>query len=398
MILSHAMSTGRVKGRVNSPWISSLFALTFILAWIPAGGAEQGHHFLRPRPTAPPEHLSPDELAITKAFERVDPTVVILLTEESEISEDDGELLLRPGKGIGSGVVISGEGEILTAAHVVSAARNLKVRLLDGSEVGASIIFSDTASDIAVVRMNPGYPHTPHAVLGDSDEVQVGQTALVFGAPLGAERSLSVGHISARRNGRKFFGGAIEAEMLQTDAAVNRGNSGGPLVNLAGEVIGVISRILSTTGGSQGLGFAVSSNNVKQLLGEDPAPWIGVNALFVGPEITRALHIPSDGALLVQSVVEDSPAQRAGIRGGDLPAHLGDTRLVLGGDVVLAVEDQRTCHAECIAHEIHSQAEAGTMRLTLWREGREIVMDIPVERPRILAPGAREGKPARGKE
>jgi serine protease Do len=377
--------------------ISALVALTIMLAWIPAGGAEQGHHYLPPRPTVSPGHLSPDELAITKAFERVDPAVVVLLTEESEISEEDGELVLRPSRGIGSGVVISEVGKILTAAHVVSGTRNLKVRLLDGSEVGASIIFSDTASDIAVVRMNPGYPPTPHAVLGDSDSVQVGQTALVIGAPLGAERSLSVGHISARRNGKEFFGGAITAEMLQTDAAVNHGNSGGPLVNLAGEVIGVISRILTTAGGSQGLGFAISSNNVKQLLGADPAPWIGLNTLFIGPEIARALHIPSEGALLVQSIAEDSPAERAGIRGGDLPAHLGDTKLVLGGDVVLAIEDQRTCHAECIAHEIHDQALASTMKLTLWREGREVLMEIPVERPHILAPAVQLEKPVQGK-
>lgn len=394
MMSTQAMSTRKVKNGMTVPGISALVALVIILAWSPADGAEQEQHYLRPRPTATPGHLSSDERAIAKAFQRVNPAVVVLLTEESEISEEDGELVLRPGKGIGSGVVISEEGEILTAAHVVSGARNLKARLLDGSEVGASILFSDTASDVAVVRMDPGHPAIPPAVLGDSDGVQIGQTALVIGAPLGAESSLSVGHISARRNGKEFFGGGIAAEMLQTDAAVNRGNSGGPLVNLAGEVIGVISRILSTTGGSQGLGFAISSNNVKQLLGADPTPWIGVNALFVGPEITRALHIPSDGALLVQSVVEDSPAQRAGIRGGDLPALLGDTRLVLGGDVILAIEDQRTCHAECIAHEIHSRAEASTMTLTLWREGLEVQMNIPVERPHILSRSIQDPKAA----
>ena len=94
-MLTRAMSAGRVKNRMRSRWIPSLFALTFILAWIPAGGAEQGYHFLRPRPTVPPEHLSPDELAITKAFERMDPAVVVLLTDESEISEEDGELILN---------------------------------------------------------------------------------------------------------------------------------------------------------------------------------------------------------------------------------------------------------------------------------------------------------------
>ncbi len=124
-------------------------------------------------------------------------------------------------------------------------------------------------------------------------------------------------------------------------AAVNQGNSGGPLVNLKGEIVGIVSRILTTTGGSVGLGFAVASNEIKKLPGEEAAPWIGANALSLGPDPVRALHIPYEGALLVQNVVEGSPAERAGVRGGDLPALIGSTRLVLGGDVILAIEEAR---------------------------------------------------------
>jgi S1-C subfamily serine protease len=281
-------------------------------------------------------------------------------------------------------VVVSEHGEILTAAHVVSGTSKVKVRFLDGAAAGASIIFSDTASDIAIIRLSGDYPAVAPAVLGDSDRVQVGQTALVIGVPLGAEHTLSVGHISARRRENEIFGGGVAAEMLQTDAAVNQGNSGGPLVNLKGEVIGIVSRILTTTGGSQGLGFAISSRTIKGVIGEDPVPWFGVHAVFVGAELTQVLHIPSEGALLVQSVMEGSPADKAGIRGGDLPAHLGEVRLLLGGDVILAIESQRTCHRECIAHEIRSQAGAEGLTLTLWREGREVRMEIPLEHPRIL--------------
>lgn len=341
-------------------------------------------HHLTPRPPSSSAELGLDERQIVSAFEKVDPAVVVFLTEETTITEEDEELRLRPSEGIGSGVVISEEGDVLTAAHVVSGARILRARLPDGSTVEASILFSHAASDVAVVRLARGHPPISHAVLGDSDRVQIGQTALVIGAPLEAEHSLSVGHISTRRKEDEFFGGAVAAEMLQTDAAVNLGNSGGPLLNLRGEVIGIVSRILTTSGGSQGLGFAVSSNTIKQLLGEEPVPWIGVNALFIGSDLTRALHIPSAGALLVQSVVEGSPAQRAGIRGGDLAAHLGGTRLVLGGDVILAIEDQPACHRECIAHEIRSQTHATRLTLTLWRDGREVQMEIPVEQPRIL--------------
>lgn len=341
-------------------------------------------HYTAPLPPPVAEGLSRDERVIVRAFERVNPAVVMLLTEETEIAEEYEELFVRPTKGIGSGVVISEQGEILTAAHVVSGTSKVKVRFLDGTDVDASIVFSDTASDLAIVRLSGGHPAVLPAVLGDSDRVQVGQTALVIGAPLGAGHTLSVGHISARRRENEIFGGGVVAEMLQTDAAVNQGNSGGPLVTLKGEVIGIVSRILTTTGGSQGLGFAISSKTIKGVLGEDPVPWFGVHAVFVDPELTRALHIPSEGALLVQSVMEGSPADKADIRGGDLPAHLGEVRLLLGGDVILAIEGQRTCHRECIAHEILGQAGAEGVTLTLWREGREVRMEIPVEHPHIL--------------
>lgn len=361
--------------------------LTFLLFSVGNSRALEERHFLGPPPPLSTEGLNRDERAIVRAFERVNHAVVVLETEETDIAQEDEALVLAPGRGLGSGVVISDEGEILTAAHVVSGVRNAKARLVDGSEVGVDIVFADTASDLAVLRLVGQHPPLRPAVLGDSDRVQIGQTALVIGAPLGAEHSLSVGHISARRLGNQFFGGGIAAEMLQTDAAVNQGNSGGPLVNLRGEVIGIISRILTTTGGSVGLGFAVSSNTIKRLLGEEPAPWIGANTVFIGPDLTRALHIPYEGALLVQSVMEGSPAERAGVRGGTLPALIGTTRIVLGGDVILAIENQRACHRECVLHEIRTGPNRERIMLTLWREGHEISLEVSVERPRILKQG-----------
>ncbi len=367
-----------------------LCALAIGVVWVvPSSLARDGgviaeKHYLEPPRPVSTEGLSRDERKIVQAFERMNGAVVVLLTQEAEITEEAGQIVLQPGKGIGTGVVISDSGDILTAAHVVRGASNVKARLLDGSEAGVSVVFSDPSSDVAVVRLSTEHPEIRPAILGDSDHVQIGQTILVIGVPLGAEHSLSVGHISARRQGNEFFGGAVEAEMLQTDAAVNQGNSGGPLVNLRGEVVGIVSRILTTTGGSVGLGFAVASNEIKKLLGEEPAPWIGANALFLGPDLVRALHIPSEGALLVQNVVEGSPAEHAGVRGGDLPAIIGNTHLVLGGDVILSIEEQKTCHRECVLHEIRSRSEATTVALTLWRDGHEIRVEIPVERPHIL--------------
>ncbi len=365
---------------------SRLRTALLIVALLPVAQAPAAdkHHFSPPPPSGSLRELESDERAIVRAFQRVSPSVVVLFTEEMEVTQEDEELHLTPGKGIGSGVVISEEGDILTAAHVVRGARNIKARLHDGSEWDASLLFSDPAADIAVVRLSGDHPGVPPALLGDSDRVLVGQTTLVMGAPLGVERSLSVGHISARRRGDEILGGGVAAELLQTDAAVNKGNSGGPLVNLKGEVIGIVSRILTTTGGSQGLGFAIASNTVKGLLGEDPVPWIGVNALFIGSRMTAALHIPADGALLVQSVVEGSPAEQAGIHGGDLPALLGSAHLILGGDVILAIDEQETCHRECVAHELQRRSLATVLEVTVWRDGTRIRMEIPVEHRRVL--------------
>lgn len=376
----------------------SLLWVTLAVILLRGGGlALAGEkHFLAPAPRKPID-LSREERAIVEAFERVKRSVVVLLTDEVYVAREGEELHLQPAQGQGSGVVISVEGDILTAAHVVSGARRVKARLWDGTELDASVVFTDTEADIAVVRLADGYAPVPVAVLGDSDRIVVGQSVLAVGAPLGAENSLSVGHLSARRRGNEIFGGAVVGEMLQTDAAVGRGSSGGPLVNLRGEVVGIMARILSTSGGSEGLGFAVSINTVKRLLGKEPVPWIGVNALFVGPELAAILNIPYEGALLVQSVAEGSPAARAGIRGGELPALLGGTRLVLGGDIILAIESQRACHLECIAHELQSHGRSAALYVTLWRKGEEVRLNIPVEPRRVLgraglaeAPGEHE--------
>lgn len=305
---------------------SGSWAPLALMLWV--GGvssAAEEKHYPPPSARRSLQGLSREERRIIEAFERVKQAVVVLETEDLQMTQEGRELLLQRGKGAGSGVLVSEEGDVLTAAHVVSGARSVRVRLWDGRELGGRVVFSDAESDVAVVRVEKGDGPLPAAELGDSDLAQVGQTVLVIGAPLGAEHSLSVGHLSARRRGDEIFGGAVVAEMLQTDAAVSRGSSGGPLVNLTGEVIGIISSILTTTGGSEGLGFAIASNSVKQILGQEPVPWIGVNALFIGTDFARVLNIPFEGALLVQSVVKDSPAERAGIRGGDVPALLADT-------------------------------------------------------------------------
>jgi S1-C subfamily serine protease len=177
------------------------------------------------------------------------------------------------------------------------------------------------------------------AKLGDSDAVDVGDQIFVVGAPLGMGHTLTVGHVSARRAPNATFGSLASAELFQTDAAINQGNSGGPMFNLDGEVIGIVSHIVSRSGGSEGLGFAVTSNAARTLVIDEPSVWTGLEGFLLTEVFAEAFNLPQGTAgLLVQRVADGSPAQRFGLRAGSVPIAVGDNRLLIGGDIILAVE------------------------------------------------------------
>ena len=177
------------------------------------------------------------------------------------------------------------------------------------------------------------------ARLGDSDRAEVGDQVFVVGAPLGIGRTLTVGHLSARRTMNATSGGVVSRELFQTDAAINQGNSGGPLFDLNGNVIGVVSYIMSRSGGSDGLGFVVTSNTARRLLLDERTVWSGLDGYLLAGDLARAFNLPTErGALLVQRVAAGSPAERLGLRGGTMPVAFGQETILLGGDVILAVE------------------------------------------------------------
>ncbi|HXH29030.1 MAG TPA: trypsin-like peptidase domain-containing protein, partial [Candidatus Polarisedimenticolia bacterium] len=184
-------------------------------------------------------------------------------------------------------------------------------------------------------------PRAPFvAPLGDSDAVEVGDRVFVVGAPLGVSHTLTVGYVSARRRPNATFRGMGRAEYFQTDAAVNQGNSGGPMFDMRGEVIGIVSYILSHSGGSEGLGFAITSNVARQLMLEEKSFWSGVSGYLLTDEMAQVFNLPPPGfGVLVQRVAAGSPAERIGLKGGTLRAVIGDEELVVGGDVVLAIQD-----------------------------------------------------------
>ncbi|HEX6853484.1 MAG TPA: trypsin-like peptidase domain-containing protein [Candidatus Polarisedimenticolaceae bacterium] len=238
--------------------------------------------------------------------------------------------------GLGSGVIIDASGWALTAAHVVQTAEAVAVELASGEEIEARVVASEPLVDLALLKLERVPAKLVAAKSGDSSLVEIGEQVFVVGAPLGISQSLSVGHVSGKREANALFGGFESAELIQTDAAINTGNSGGPMFNMKGEVVGIVSSILSRSGGFEGIGFAISSNTARRLLTERP-PWTGLEGIMVAGELAALLNFPQPVGLLVQRVASGSPAAAMGIRGGSVEATIEDEKILLGGDVILEV-------------------------------------------------------------
>jgi S1-C subfamily serine protease len=241
--------------------------------------------------------------------------------------------------GIGSGVLVSAGGEVMTAAHVVQTADAVAVLFPTGEVMLADVVSSDPSADVALLKLQEAPPKSAHvAVVGDSDRTTVASQAFVVGAPLGYSHTLTVGHISARRPAPRERAGLVHAELFQTDAAINQGNSGGPLFNMSGEVIGIVSHIISQSGGSEGLGFAVTSNVARELLYSDNAYWSGIDGVMLSGELSKIFNIPGGrSGFLVGRLAAGSPVEAIGLRGGWVVGSIAGEELILGGDILLSV-------------------------------------------------------------
>lgn len=317
-------------------------------------------------------------ISLPEVFERVDPSVVtVRATQRAVVLEgDEAELTaVRAAVSVGSGFVYSAAGEIVTAAHVIDAADKVVVEFAGGASVAASIVAWDPRLDLALLRLNGALPQgAAVAALGDSDRMRIGDPVFVVGAPLDVGHTLTVGYVSARRKEEAFMGTMRFIEHLQTDAAVNKGNSGGPVFNWNGEVVGVVCHLMSRTGGPEGLGFAISSNVVREFLSKGQRVWLGLNAVPLPQELARALNVP-DGrfGLLVQRVAQGSLAAALGLRGGRIPATFGDQELLLGGDIILEIQGDPIDSPQAFSRVAERLAElkAGDVwTMTVLRSGR----------------------------
>ena len=239
----------------------------------------------------------------------------------------------QPTQGLGTGFVISADGQIVTNAHVVDGADTVKVTLPDGRSFDAEVLGTDPATDIAVVKVDA--TDLPTLAFGDSDSLQVGQDVVAIGNPFGLGNSVTSGIVSAL--GRNINSGPFD-DFIQTDAAINRGNSGGPLFNAEGQVVGMNTAIYSPSGGSVGIGFAVPSNQVERIVadltddGSVSRGWLGVQIQPVSEDVALALGLEPDSGAVIADVTADTPAAEAGLKRGDIVT-------AVNGDAVKTPQD-----------------------------------------------------------
>jgi serine protease Do len=311
--------------------------------------------------------------AVGPAFRRVNPTVVIV---RAAWKETGGAGQVTRVAEVGSGVLITADGKIITAAHVVQTADEITVEFLGGELVAARVIASEPEADVSLLQLERVPAKATVARLGNSDRAQVGDQVFIIGAPYGIAHTLSVGYITGRHKPNTVYGEMALAEFFQTDAAINPGNSGGPMFNMAGEVIGVASHNISKSGGSEGLGFVVTSNMTRRLLLERRSFWSGMSGIAITGRVARALNLPQPVGVMVQQVAADSPAARIGLRPGTIAATVEGKSFLLGGDIILAVQGQRIgVEAYDALQERMSRLPAGSaISVIVLREGREVTL------------------------
>lgn len=306
---------------------------------------------------------------LTGLFQEIDQSVVSVAALGTENAQ-------------GSGFVYSRRGYIVTNQHVVEGADSVRVTFTDGSTQEAEIVGTDENNDLAVLQVEKN--GLEPLELGNLSDVSVGQTAIAVGNPFGLRGTMTAGIISQKGRMLPTDTGFSIPNVLQTDAAINPGNSGGPLLNVEGEVVGVNTAIESRTGTFSGIGFAIPVNIVNNVVpdiieegGSFDYPWIGVSGFTVTPEIAEAMNLSRASGFLVVDVVDGGPAEEAGLREGNKTVQVGQRELVVGGDVITAINGTEMQGIGDILTYLQSEPEVGdTVNITVLRDGEE--MDIPL--------------------
>jgi len=286
---------------------------------------------------------------------------------------------LVPEEGAGTGFILDKEGHILTNYHVIADARQVEVTMHNRKKYKATIVGTDPPHDLAVIQIKA--PDLVPSVLGDSRNLQVGQKVYAIGNPFGLAGTMTRGIVSSIRPVREPNGAMID-EAIQTDAAINPGNSGGPLMNGHGEVIGINTMILSNSNQSAGIGFAIPINTAKAVLndlmtlGRVRRPALGVRTIPISPELADEIGLPVDYGLLIVQVTPVGSADQAGLRGGSERAYLGNIPIMLGGDLIIAIDDQKVQDEQDLSQMMNNHRAGDSVKVTIYRNKKKIDVTV----------------------
>jgi len=372
-----------MKRALAIPFISALLGGGVVVAVVAASGGLNGDQStvttVQAAPIAPSnasqqgKGLMPHDIYVKDAPGVAFITSTIVQKSESPFNLFGGEQQ-RQGQATGSGIVIDNNGTVLTNYHVVENAIKVTVSLEKGKTVDAQVVGKDPSNDLAVLRIHPDGLTLHPLTLGNSSAAQVGDPVLAIGNPFDLERTLTTGVISALQRQITAPNGFAIDNVLQTDAPINPGNSGGPLLDEAGEVIGINSQIETggSGGGSVGIGFAVPINTAKSEIaqlekgGTVRGAYIGLTSLTIDGSL-QALNLPVKSGALVQSVQKGTPAEKAGIKGGTVSGRTEGGQVAVGGDIIVSIDGKAVAGSEDLANDISAKKPGDTVSVGLLR-------------------------------
>lgn len=323
------------------------------------------------------------ELSLIEIFEISEPGVVRVNVQRNQTSE------IGVG-GIGSGFVFDREGHIITNAHVVTNATKVVVTFLDGREYNAEIVGTDVYTDIAIIKVDSNLAVLHPLTMGDSSKLRVGESIAAIGNPFGLSGSMTAGIVSQLGRLLPSESGYSIPDIIQTDAAINPGNSGGPLLNMRAEVIGINTAIQSTTGEFTGVGFSIPSQTISKIVPtlieekEYRHPWVGIAGRDIDPDLARILNLTEAVGFLIITVVEDSPASKAGLIGSNQTIQVEGDSYAIGGDIIVSADGVEVRKIDDIlVHLQRSKTVGDEMILEILRNEKIVEVTVILqERPR----------------
>ena len=384
----------RTGGLLAASLLGGLVALGAVSLTGDLGGGTTTVVRTSPAPTAAAPVAAHPGLSVSQIYAQAAPGVVQITStsapaEEGPLVVPFDQLQQEPQQALGSGFVIDKTGHIVTNYHVIEGADRIEVSFSNQDTLSATIVGSDPSTDIAVLRVRSSSRGLAPLAFGNSDTVRVGDPVVAIGNPFGLRRTATAGIVSAvqERTITAPNGYPID-HVIQTDAQINSGNSGGPLLNGNGQVIGVNSQIARAdgSGGNVGIGFAVPSNTVKEVVaqlvatGRVDRAYLGIAGSTVTPELARVFRLPVDSGVLIEGVSEGSAAAKAGLRGGTTDVVVAGESHVLGGDVIVAIDGQRVASLDELRDVLAEHEPGQTVNVRVHRGTKTVTLAVTLGR------------------